>query len=551
MTTTGMESDPGPGPDLEPRDDAGSWVPASDDVGGAADDGATLFARIRGVVGDGHAFRFVSEARRHVYLAILHCLLRRRFAHEVEVYHDDLRDEVAEIVRDLFAFEYEPLQFRSDIEQLGRWGNVTERVEPTRIRSLADRGRSKLLLRIEPSTVAFLEFLEAQADPVPLGIRDQGANLLADIHTSLKEAVAVLESARRRVAPAEGRPVPRAGEEEAFGEELLRVSYLVHEADAKTDRVAGELVRFGDLLARFVTEPFRVTELSAIGSWLERYVDRYLTVLDERSRAVRLALGRLAGDELGALLHEAERIERARLSATPGVLAASVRLRRASAVLASLREFFDPSLGLASQCRRLNRRTRDVIRRIQRHVESVRLRNVRTEMIRARIAELFAFADGPDSDSRAIAFVEGLVAAVAMPSDARAGTSDSKSAPPRPARRYESLRAAFRGSPLERKQSDPTESRALERLRFEQLSRFVETRILRGRPSAPISDAQLDDIADGRLVVRALAAYTLQGGRARKFLAYTMARAAGSDRAVIVAPDHELDLPQIHVERKA
>jgi len=510
--------------------------------------------RVLGAFGDGRGFRFLVEARRQHYLVILHALLERRRAHEVEVYHDELRDEVSEAVASLCGERYDPGQFRADIEQLSSWGNITQRLEPTRIRSLADRTRSKLIVRLEPDTVALLEFLETQTDPVPLGARDQGANLLLDVQSALKEAASLLGSARELLAVASGtesgRPIPAPGNETRFNERIVRAAYLIHEADAKADRAAGELVRFGDALARFVTEPFRVRDLAALGAWLERYIDRYLAVLDDRSRAARYALSRLERPDLTALLLESERLERDRLSEVAEILSRPLRLRPASAVIASLRAFFDPAAGLAEQCRRLNRRTREAIRRIQRHVEAVRLRNIRMEMIRSRLSELFKTRAKTTRDEEAFRFIGELIAPVGASMDSRGGTPTSRSLPPRPARRYESSRPAYRGSALTEKSDRPGETRELERLKLEKLSSFMEKRVLKGRAEAYVSEADLDGIEDGASLVRAIAMYLLRDGRARKHLRYTLARARGDTRARIEAPDHELDLPETLVGRR-
>lgn len=542
--------------DDEERDDRSDPIDPSDPSEAEGTDVGlpSALERLRGVTGDGRRFRFVAEPARSVYyLAILQALLERRRRHEVEVYHDDLRDDVTARISDHLGERYDPLQFRADVEQLAAWGNLTERVEPTRIRSLADRTRSKLLLRLETSTVAFLEFLESEADPLPLGVRDQGANLLLDVHSALKEAAQRLESARTMLAHQSGpdgeRPVPKPGEESAFAGELLRATYLVHEADAKADRAAGELVRFGDTLVRFVTEPFRVRELATLSSLLERYIDRYLTVLDERSRGVRRSLGRLENPDLLSLLQEAERIERDRMAEVAELVARPIRLRPAQTIIASLRTFFDPGTGLAEQCRRLNRRTRDAIRRIQRHVEAVRLRNIRMELIRARIGELFSRPGDSAADAAAFRFIDDLVAAVAIRMDARPGTPQAKSSPPRPARRYESLRQAMRNAPLAEKRDRPGESRELERLRLDRLSRFIEERVLRGRAEARFSDAHLRNIEDGALLVRAILAYVLRDGRARKYLRYILARMNDGSRAEIDAPDHHLSVPEALVRR--
>jgi len=540
------------------------------------------FERLRSAAGSGEQFRFISEPRRGAYLAILHALHRRRIAHEMEVYHDDLRDEVAGLLqvepgRELApgrdsGLDLDPQQFRSDVEQLRRWGNVTERIEPTRIRSLADRGRSKLLLRLEPGTAAFLHFLEGLADPLPLGLRDQGANLLADVHENLKEAVRSLKQARERMDDAgrelDGDPAhderrERMSESDAeqagavtdpradFEQAVLRASHLIHEADAKTGRVAAELVEFEDRLTRFVIEPFRIADVVALGNWLEHYLDRYLSLLDERGLPIRRVLGQLAGERLGPLLGVAEDLERRQLAETPGLAETPVRLRAASETVAALRRFFDPHHGLAEICRRINRRTRDAIRRIQRHVEALRLRNVRTEAIRARTVELMALPVGRDSDRRAVAFLSELIAAVGARSDGRAGTPERRAAPPRPNRRYESSRRDYRGDPLPAKRGQPGQRRELERLRLERLSRFVETRLLRGRPAARLTETQLESSEDSKTLVQALAAYLLAEGRHRRYLSYRLERAAPGERGCIEAVDHVLDLPDARVARCA
>lgn len=123
-----------------------------------------FLTRARPLVEAGERFRWISEARRHTYAAILHALIERR-----RVSHDELLTDVAGTLGE--AQEYDAQSFRQDLEQLQRWGNVVERVEPARIQSLSDRGRHELLLRIDPITARFLDFLEAEANPTPAGLR--------------------------------------------------------------------------------------------------------------------------------------------------------------------------------------------------------------------------------------------------------------------------------------------------------------------------------------------------------------------------------------------
>ena len=520
--------------------------------------GRHTYDRLRTVAGSGERFRFVSEPRRDAYLAILYALHHRRREHEMEVYHDDLRDECAELLAVHRDRDLDPQQFRSDVEQLRRWGNITERIEPTRIRSLSDRGRSKLLLRLDPGTAAFVQFLEGLADPVPLGLRDQGANLLADVHENLKAAarelrqagdLACAQSAQSDQSDSSAPLQPRAGEEQAFESAVLRASHLIHEADAKTDRVAAELVEFEDRLTRFVLEPFRIRDVVGLGTWLERYLDRYLTVLDERGLAIRMVLGQLAGPNLAPLLQAADEVERRQLALAPALVAAPARLPSAGETVSGLRRFFDAHRGLAEICRRINGRTRDAIRRIQRHVEAVRLRNVRTEAIRARIDDLFALPAGACGDRPAVGFMNELIAAVGAASDGRPGTPEQRAAPPRPLRRYESARPEFRGSHLQEKRGTPAQRHELERLRMVRLSAFVEERILRGRPVARLGEARLETLEDSRTLVRALAAYFLGEGRHRRRLRYQLGREAPAVRVSIEAHDHSLEVPDVQVMR--
>lgn len=248
---------------------------------------------------------------------------------------------------------------------------------------------------------------------------------------------------------------------------------------------------------------------------------------------------------------EIERCEQERLGATPAAARGAFRLRAVREVLADLEQFFSADAGLAVLCRRINRRTREAIRRLQRHVEAVRLRNVRTEAIRARVGELLRLPDGEAGDRAARDFLEELVAPVLSRTDARAGTPERRAAPPRPARRYESLRPVFRGEALEEKRSTPEASRELERRRLARYSRFVEERILRGRERAALSEAQLDELPHARLLVGAVAAWFLRGGRARRHITYRMSDPGTRARAALETESFTLDVRELDVERAA
>jgi len=509
--------------------------------------------RVAPLLADGESFRWISEQRRRVYAAILHALFCRREAHEHEVLHDELfEDVVASLARsEDEAGDYDALQFRRDIEQLRQWGNVSERVEPTRIRSLSDRSRSKLLLRLMPRASAFLGFLEAEAEPVPVGLRDHSTHLLEDLLREITEARRVFKSAASTLPPQAATQATSRAEGEAAAdpiapatEELLvRGSHLIHEADAKAERIAQELVEFGDVLAEFLVEPFRIQSLVELSTWLERYVERYLASLDERGRKIRSGLLALRRPPLGTAVLAADQCEQLRFHRTPqALLRGSIRIRSTQAALQGLEQFFDPVSGLQALCRRINRRTRDVIRRVQRYVEALRLRNIRTEAIRARTREMFELPDDPTSDAIASSFVESLVAPVACRTDARNGAPERRAAPPRPARRHESLRPTHRGAPLTAKTSRPKERHELLRLRLERLSAFIEQRVLCGRDSGTLGDANLESLADASMLIQSVSAWSLRGGRSREHLRYSLRKPIDGRRARIDASDFVIDL---------
>ncbi|MDF1565858.1 MAG: DUF2397 family protein [Deltaproteobacteria bacterium] len=491
--------------------------------------------RVSRALGDGQRFRFLVEARRGVYLILLWTLHRRRLDHEMEVAHDALLAEVAPEVERRLGLPYDAVLFRQDLEQLRAWGAVTERIEPTRIRRLGDRGREKLLLRIDPRVSGLLSFLESQSREDGQGGRELGANLLADIHGQLKEATRCLKRAGDR------------GEEPLDDQEIERALHLLHEADLATERIAEELVGVGDALARFLTEPFKVSELQALAGHLERYVERYLAVLHERGRAVRMALATLASERFEALWTRASSLQQQRLEALQPGGGPIVGLRHPTELIEGLRRFFTPGAGLEALCLRINRRTREVIRRLQRHVEAVRLRNLRIETLRARTDELLRLA-GPEADALAWRFVEELVAPVLLRTDGRGGTPTSRAPPPRPARRHESSRPAFRGGLLEEKQGRPGASRELELGRLASLCELLELRVFAGRPEALLSAGQLTELADARAVVGGLLAYRLRGGKARPHLTFSLEPAEG--RALLTTERFELDLPDALLRRK-
>jgi hypothetical protein len=89
---------------------------------------------------------------------------------------------------------------------------------------------------------------------------------------------------------------------------------------------------------------------------------------------------------------------------------------------------------------------------------------------------------------------------------------------------------AHRGDFLTDKRGRPGQSRALERLRFLRLGRFVDEKILQGARRAPLGRAALAGVDDLRMLLEAVKVHELRAGRARKLLSYRIVR-PGTDGA--------------------
>jgi hypothetical protein len=526
--------------------------------------------------------RFLTAERRRAYAAILWTLLGHRRSHEIEVYYDDLMIEAIGLVPAIEPGSYPPETFRADVKQLEDWGNLSpRRLEPRRIETLADRSLQKFLCRLDDDTAAILEFLEGRARGAAVALSDRGRHLLRDADERLAEALRLAHKIARESAlpppdpdpdpdphpdadpppapppnpnPSPGpTPAPAAPAAATVDDDLLRLSYLCFEVDRQVDGAARELAAFDAALVGFAVSPFQLQALAEVVDRLERYVEDYMAEATVRARRLHRAARSLLRPRLAGTLarsHEqaGRRVrEDALFGGSPG------SLRDLRPVLAELVPFFAAGGRFATLLERVHASARNVVRRVHKHVENVRARNIRIETLRDRSREM-AHLDAGEV-AAANDWINRLFASAQLVSDLRPGTPEQRSPPPRPARRYETRRAAHGGEPLAAKRGRPGQSRALERYRLLQHGRFVDDKILRGADRASLSGAALDLIGDFRSLLEAVKAHGLRAGRAREFLSYRVVR-AGSDgapagRARFVLADGQLDAPDLVFVRSA
>jgi hypothetical protein len=516
--------------------------------------------------------RFLTAERRRAYAAILWTLLGHRRSHEIEVYYDDLMIEAIALVPAIEPGSYTPDTFRADVKQLEDWGNLApRRLEPRRIETLADRSLQKFLCRLDDDTAAILEFLEGRSRGAAVALSDRGRHLLRDADERLAEALRLAHQiARESPDPnpepnanpePEPNPNPEPNPEPApapppaatADDDLLRLSYLCFEVDRQVDGAARELAAFDAALVGFAVSPFQLQALAEVVDRLERYVEDYMAEATARARRLHRAARSLLRPRLAETLARSQEQagRRVREDALFGGSPASLRDLRP--VLAELVPFFAPGGRFATLLERVHASARNVVRRVHKHVENVRARNIRIETLRDRSREM-AHLDAADV-AAANDWINRLFASARLVSDLRAGTPEQRSPPPRPARRYETRRAAHGGEPLAAKRGRPGQSRALERYRLLQLGRFVDEKILQGADRASLRGAALDQVGDFRSLLEAVKAHGLRAGRARVFLSYRVVRAesdgAPTGRARFVLADGRLDAPDLVFVRSA
>ena len=488
--------------------------------------------------------RFLTADRHRAYAAILWLLLGHRRSHEIEAYYDDLMIEALPVVPTVEPGSYTPDAFRSDVKALEDWGNLApRRLEPRRIETLADRSLQKFLCRLDDETAGILEFLESRSRTAAAALSDRGRHLLRDAAERLAEALRLAQKIARAEA-AEAEPAATASAE---ADDLLRLSYLCLEVDRKVDDAARELAAFDAALVGFAVSPFRLEALAEVIDRLERYVEDYVAEATERARSLHDSARTLMRPALADVLARArEHVER-RLRDDPLVAASPGAVRDVRSVVGDLVPFFAPGGRFETLLERVHASARDVVRRVHRHVENVRARNIRIETLRDRSREMARLSD--DNLEAANAWINELFASAHIVTDMRCGTPDERAALPRPARRYETRRSAHRGEFLSPKRGIPGQSRALERLRLLRLDRFVNEKILRGAQRAPLHGAVLAGSEDFRFLLEAVKVHDLRAGRARKSLSYRIVvpadGAKSSARAIFSLAEGRLDAPDI------
>ncbi|NLI79228.1 MAG: DUF2397 family protein [Candidatus Riflebacteria bacterium] len=456
-------------------------------------------------------FRFLVAERNRFYLLILETLNDLRRSRQIEVPFDELEGRVLTARLVQAGPEYQSDEFRRDLDALVERGNVSRRLEARRLQSLADRRLDRYLIRLDPETARILQFLATRVTPRTTAPGQEGTHLLADIHHHLTQCLERLE------APPGGEDGP------------VRSRYHLLEANRLADRAAEDLIGLIDRIEGFVSAPGGVQfeTLTAILGHLQVFVDSYLERLTSLGMTIAGLLPRI-GSHPGyqALLQAEDPAWSLPVGDGPAMPVEGGVVPR---TLGDLETFFRPEGPLSRLCRRVTRATGEAVHRLRGYAETLRNRSLRVEDLRARLLEVVALPAATDP-APLEGWFEALYASGHLMTDAGNGTPEARQAPPRPHRRYEMKRPAFRRAILDQKQEQRGARRELQEARIQAALAFVERAILKGEPSRPLSEGTLSGPADFRALLDALKLDRLHQTRHRVPLGFATGRPPAADQ---------------------
>lgn len=478
---------------------------------------------------DCRQWAFLTTPARDLHIAILVTLYRAR---QQETLHELLFDVLCERLTPIVEEVRSPERFdasilRATLNQLEEWGNVAMRLEPRRVRTIADRGLKLLLVRLSESTNTILEHLESQLEEIEEAVASSAGFSLLAVDDALQTVSSVMET----VGPSDD-DYCRAGRE------LFRARQAVEEA-------GDELLRLDLWLSETAVQPPDRQRLLDLLTHLETYFDRYLQQVDARRERCFEKLGVLLTDNAGSFLAAIDQALQREFADDPtrtGRRAPEIR-----SLLHVIQDFLKPDGILDYRRLVVHQRLADVVGHLRRYLSEIVRRSQLVASLRAMSRELLRVQDDRLDDIDAF-FLRLWQPAHAV-LDENAGVPTERAILPRPyiyrpagKRRFAgaSIRASAQGSS---KSTRPTLIKQME-----DLNAFVARAVLRGQREAFIDDAVLDDFGHVRLLLSAIRMARHEKSRLRhRYLRYQVARPTVDKRVALTLSDGtgRLHLPQL------
>lgn len=480
---------------------------------------------------DCRQWEFLTAPSRETYLAILVELYRARQQETLhELPFDALHERIVPALDELRSSErLDAAELRASLNRLEAWGNVAMRLEPRRVRKIADRGLKLLLVRLSEATNTILEHLESQLEKIEHDSASSARFSLLEVDDALKAVISLLE------AP------DRATDEDycRAGRELFRARQAVEDA-------GDELLRLDLWLSETAVQPPDRQRLIELLAHLETYFDRYLQQVDARRERCYQKLGTLVTDASEPFLVAVEQAMSREFADDP--TRAGRRAPEIGPLLRVIHDFLKPEGILDYRRMVVHQRLADVVGHLRRYLSEIVRRSQLVASLRKLSRGLLQAPDACFADA-----IDGFFLRLWQPAqavlDENAGVPAERIVPPRPYVYRATGRRRFAGASIRPSTNgSPKSKRPLLIKQMEDLNEFVFRAVLRSNREALVADAVLDGFKQVRLLMSAIRMARHEKSRLRnRYLRYQVTRPTVDKQVVLTLSDGtgRLHLPQL------
>jgi hypothetical protein len=480
---------------------------------------------------DCRQFHFLTVGSTELYLSIIIELYRARKQETMhELPFDLLYERLSVIQSAQQANGFEAGDLHRALNQLDNYRNIKMRLEPRRVRRIADRGLKLLLVRLTERTYSILEHLESQIEEIEQETASSARFSLLEVDDALGSVASLVDavdSANNEDCCRAARELFRARRavEEAGDDLLARDLWLSETAVQTPDRQ-----RLADLLVH-----------------LETYFERYLYDVDERRGQCFEKLERLLTQDAEPFLEAVQQATAREFAEDP--TRAGRRPPEIRPILRVIWDFLRPSGILDDRRLVVHQRLADVAGHLKRYLAEL----VRRSQLVAGLRELtHGLLQAPECSFQS-AEVDEFFLRLWQPAhvvlDETSGIPNERAVPPRPYIYRRSGSRRFAGAIIcPSDNGQPKTGRPLLIKQMENLNEFVTRAVLRGAKEALVSEASLDDMNHVRLLIAAIRMARQGKSRLRqRHLQYSVALPTEEKQVILVTADGSgrLHLPQL------
>ncbi|MFV1964745.1 MAG: DUF2397 family protein [Pirellulaceae bacterium] len=454
---------------------------------------------------DGDQFRFLTNAPAGPYVAILIALYRARQEEmQLELPLVTLYERVLPVLQPFKSEgDYDRTALRSHLNTLVDWGNVSMRLEPRRIRRIQDRGLERYLVRMTETTSVILGQLESHVERISEERATSARFSLQDVDDFLAQVVDVLEVGSL-----------------ADHDDLCRVGRQLAHARMAVEEAGEELLRLDLWLSEMAIQTPDRDRLTDLLTQLQIYFERYLQEMDQRRGRCHEKLLKLVEDGAAAFLDRVRDAMEQEYANDP--TRQGVRPPEPMQIIRAVQEFLEPEGILDARRKAVHERLADVTGHLKRYLAEL----VRRSQLVAGLRELSDRLLRTDDATMQNGRVESLFLDLWQPAhavlDENRGRPTETVAPPRPPRSYTGKGHRFSGASIRPPANGRSKSKRPALVKqMQDLNEFVQTAVLRGNSEAFVSDAELRDWSQVKMLFAAIRFARLDRSRLRqRYLRY-------------------------------